>query len=71
MASIISTAAHAAHSVATSILTRAPIQVGQNVPVAEVKEDSPDKSERLVLKGKNILVMTFFFRCHLLLTTLL
>jgi len=56
MTSIISTAAQAAHTVAASILAHAPIQVGQNVPVAEVKEDSPEKAERLVLKGKNILV---------------
>ena len=57
MASIISIVAQATYSAAAYILAYTPIQVGQNVPVAEVTEHSPDHVEReLVSKVKNILV---------------
>jgi len=47
---------HAAHSIATSILAHTQIQPGQAIPSADVKEDSPDATKRLELKGKNILI---------------
>jgi 2-Cys peroxiredoxin 5 len=59
-ASLVSSAAQTAHSIATSILARAQIQPGQTIPSAEVKENSPEKTENLVLSGKNVLVCLVF-----------
>lgn len=54
--SLVASAAQAAHSLASSILAHAQIQVGQSIPPAEVKEGSPETTNKLELKGKNILV---------------
>ncbi|KJA22703.1 hypothetical protein HYPSUDRAFT_647822 [Hypholoma sublateritium FD-334 SS-4] len=56
MASAIASIAHAAHSVATSVLTHSQISPGAEIPACKVKEDAPDASTPLVLIGKNILI---------------
>jgi len=56
MTSAIASAASAAHSIASSLLATAQIQVGGTIPSQDVKENAPDASERLVLKGKNVIV---------------
>ncbi|KAF9523029.1 Redoxin [Crepidotus variabilis] len=56
MTSVIASAAHAAHNVAASLLAQAPIQIGQAIPAAQIKEDSPDSSTALNLTGKNIII---------------
>lgn len=56
MTSIVQSALHVAHNVATSILAREEIKPNATIPAAEVKEDHPDKTEPLKLVGKNILV---------------
>lgn len=56
MASIITSAAQAAHNVASSILAHTTVQPGQKIPVVDVKIENPERTEKLELKGKNILV---------------
>jgi len=43
MASIVTSAAAAAHSAAASLLAASPIKVGDQLPAVEVKEGAPDK----------------------------
>lgn len=67
MASVITSVAQAAHNVATSILAHAPVQHGQKIPPVDVKVENPETTEKLELKGKNILVrlcLTLCWRFH-------
>lgn len=61
MTSVIASAAQAAHHVAASLLAKAQIEPGQEIPTFEIKEDSPDKATALNLSGKNIIVSLGFF----------
>lgn len=56
MASILTSAARAAHSAAASILSAGQISVGDEIPALKAKEDNPEKSFTLDLSGKNIIV---------------
>lgn len=57
MSAIIAGTAAKAHSVAASILAASPIKVGDNLPAAPVKEDSPDsKTDIHNIDGKILLV---------------
>ncbi|TFK35883.1 Redoxin [Crucibulum laeve] len=67
MTSVIASAAQAAHSVATSLLSTAQVQPGGTIPASQVKEDEPAKTEPLILTGKNIIVGVpgaFTGTCH-------
>lgn len=59
MTSAIASAAQAAHSIASSLLATAQIQVGGTIPAQEVKENDAHKADPLVLQGKNIIVSPF------------
>ena len=61
--SLVASAAHAAHNIAASILSHAQIQVGQTIPPADVKEESPETPKKLELKGKNVLVGVLNTHC--------
>jgi len=60
MASILTeaatSAAQAAHSFTTSLLSAAQIEPGQTIPVLPVKEDAPDSPSPFNLKGRNIII---------------
>lgn len=56
MASILTGTARAAHSTAASVLAAGQIDVGGEIPAVTVKEDDPEKSFKLDLSGKNIIV---------------
>ncbi|EGN91670.1 hypothetical protein SERLA73DRAFT_192164 [Serpula lacrymans var. lacrymans S7.3] len=56
MTSIITGAAQAAHSAAASLLSTVQIEVGDPIPAKIVKEEDPERSFALDLKGKNIIV---------------
>ncbi|KAJ3577009.1 hypothetical protein NP233_g19 [Leucocoprinus birnbaumii] len=57
MASVMASAAQAAHSVATSILAKAQILPGADIPTtADLKENAADESKQLDLSGKNIII---------------
>lgn len=60
MTSVIASATQAAHSLASSLLEKAQIQVGGTIPTQEIKEDDAHKGEPLVLKGKNIIVSPLY-----------
>ena len=64
MASAIASIAHAAHSVAASVLTHSQISPGVEIPTVKIKEDEPDASTPLSLIGKNILVSRPPLRAH-------
>ncbi|KAN0078232.1 Redoxin domain containing protein [Tylopilus felleus] len=56
MASILTGTARAAHSTAASVLAAGQIDVGGEIPAVTVKEDDPEKSFKLDLSGKNIII---------------
>jgi hypothetical protein len=49
-------AAQVAHSITASLLSTAQIAPGGTIPAHPVKEDAPDSSSLLDLKGRNMLV---------------
>ncbi|KDR72792.1 hypothetical protein GALMADRAFT_252056 [Galerina marginata CBS 339.88] len=48
--------AHAAHSIAASLLAPGQIQPGASIPASEVKENAPDSATPLTLTGKNVII---------------
>ncbi|KAF8970978.1 Redoxin-domain-containing protein [Flammula alnicola] len=56
MASVLASAAHAAHNVAASLLAHFQIQPGGTIHSVDVKEDAPNKAIPLTLTGKNIII---------------
>lgn len=56
MASIIGSAAHAAHSAAVALTSVSPIKVGGMLPHVTVKEDDPEKSLMIASTGKIVIV---------------
>lgn len=56
MASILAGAARAAHSAVASVLAAGQVGVGDEIPALNVKEDNPEKSFKLDLSGKNVIV---------------
>jgi len=63
---LVASAAHAAHNLAFSILAQPQIQVGQTITLTEVKEESPETTKKLELKGKNVLVGVLDTHCSCL-----
>ncbi|KAG7442117.1 Redoxin [Guyanagaster necrorhizus] len=56
MASIITGAAHTAHSTAASLLSSAQIHPGKKLPPLKVKETSPEHAETISLTGTSVIV---------------
>ncbi|KAF8550703.1 Redoxin [Imleria badia] len=56
MASILTGAARVAHSAASNVLAAGQIRVGDEIPALSVKEDNPEQSFTLDLRGKNIIL---------------
>ncbi|KXN85163.1 Putative peroxiredoxin pmp20 [Leucoagaricus sp. SymC.cos] len=57
MATALASAAQAAHSVAASILARAQVQPGTDIPSStDLKENAADESKQLDLNGKNLII---------------
>lgn len=60
MTSLLASATQAAHSAAASLLAKAEIKPGENIPAATVKEDNPEKSFTLNdIPGKIVIVRTY------------
>ncbi|KAF9003106.1 Redoxin [Cyathus striatus] len=56
MTSIVTSAAQAAHSAASALLSKAEIKPGESIPASKVKEDDAHDGSPLTLTGKNIIV---------------